>query len=148
LAHASGLRLVLVLSASVAVGACASPAPRDEPVALVTDDAETANGVCITYYNVGVLIADPEMGTAAQGPGDRPDGNFGIRPLIWPVGYTAHRLAGHEIQVLDAKGDVVATTGRTYQFWTSAWGTAPPGVRSDAVHTGGPGCVNEWKPEG
>jgi hypothetical protein len=119
--------------------------PGGDPVLLATGVGEfpvPADGstACITYDNVGLLIDDPETGTAAQG-------DYGIRPLIWPVGYTARRLAGGEIVVLNGKGDVVATTGRKYQFWTGSWGGAPP-VRSGPVHTGGPGCVNEWKPGG
>lgn len=96
---------------------------------------------CVTYYNVGTLIADPENGTAAEGVGGRPDGEFGIRPLIWPLGYTAHRLAGGEIEVLDLTGEIVATTGQIYKFWTGSWGTAGSNERGTPVHTGGPGCV-------
>jgi hypothetical protein len=112
----------------LATGVGEFPAPSDGSI------------TCITYDNVGLLIADPETGTAAQG-------DYGIRPLIWPLGYTARRLAGSEIVVLNRKGDVVATTGRKYQFWTGSWGGGPP-VRSGPVHTGGPGCVNEWRPPG
>ena len=125
--------------------------PPDEPVELATGEGEfrvepDGRSACITYFNIGTLIADPETGTAAQGIGDRPDGEFGIRPLIWPIGYTARRLAGGEIEVLNGKGEVIATTGRIYQFWTGNWGTVPSGARGDPVHAGGPGCVNEWSP--
>jgi hypothetical protein len=50
----------------------------------------------------GVLVVDPENGTSFNG-----------RPVIWPTGYTARR-AGIEVEVLDARGNVKATTGRSY----------------------------------
>lgn len=34
-------------------------------------------------------------------------------PVMWPVGYTA-RMAGEQVEVLDTRGQVVATTGRLY----------------------------------
>src|SRR5258708_17076203 len=114
--------------------------PGGDPVQLATGVGEfpvPADGstACITYDNVGLLIADPETGTAAQG-------DYGIRPLIWPVGYTARRLAGGEIVVLNGKGNVVATTGRKYQFWTGSWGGTPP-ARSGPVPTGRPRAADE-----
>jgi hypothetical protein len=63
---------------------------------------------------VGLLIVDPEYGTAAQN-GD------GTHPLIWPLGYTARRLTGGEVEVLSGYGGVVATTGNKYNFWAPKW---------------------------
>jgi len=66
------------------------------------------------HSNAGLLLVDPEYGTAAQN-GD------GTHPLIWPLGYTARRLAGGEVEVLSRKGAVVATTGEQYNFWAPRW---------------------------
>jgi hypothetical protein len=82
------------------------------------------------HSNVGLLIVDPEYGTAAQN-GD------GTHPLIWPLGFTARRLAGGEVEVLNRYGDVVATTGKKYNFWTPNWA---PG--RDPVETGN--CVGPY----
>ena len=71
--------------------------------------------VCPYNFTVGLLIIDPEYGTAAQN-------GEGIHPLIWPLGYTARRLAGGEVAVLNRNGAVVATTGKKYRFWAPRWG--------------------------
>jgi len=116
-----------------------SAAPAGEPIELRTGvdpdlGPERSDGLnaCRTFWNVGLLIVDADFGTAAEG-------NYGIKPLIWPLGYTARRLAGGEVVVLNRTGDVVATTGHKYQFWTVAWGGGGP------AHTGF--CVNEWNPD-
>ena len=147
LPRATGVWVRLAVG-SLALGLCLLGCGSlfDQPVRLATGVGELGGmeNACITYYNVGVLIADPETGTAAQG-------DFGIVPLIWPLRYTARRLAGGEIEVLNGNGELVATTGKTYAFWTGSWGGSggPPGasvpsVRRSPVETGGPGCVKEW----
>jgi hypothetical protein len=50
------------------------------------------------------LVIDPTYGTSFAG-----------RPVMWPLGYTARRF-GNEVVVLDAKGNVKATTGRIYHI--------------------------------
>ena len=75
-----------------------------EPVALLT-------GVNPDYCYAGgeqgvtaLLIVDPTHGTSFDG-----------RPVMWPVGFTGRRV-GAEVEVLDAQGNVKATTGRTYHI--------------------------------
>jgi len=48
------------------------------------------------------LVADAEQGTTFTG-----------LPVVWPTGFTGRR-AGSEVEVLDAGGNVRATTGRRY----------------------------------
>lgn len=71
-------------------------------VPLLTVDRDDPGG-CILSYTVLELIADPTFGTVYTN-GD---------PVKWPRGYTARR-AGTEVEVLDAGGNVVLTTGRRY----------------------------------
>lgn len=76
---------------------------------------EFPNGGCYAMEVTGELISDPEYGTAMV-----PSGSWAtppIRvPLIWPLGYTARRVPGGDVEVLSATRDVVAITGQTYQF--------------------------------
>jgi hypothetical protein len=88
------------------------------------------DGSCLLWWGQGELIESATAGTAARQPAGV------IITLRWPMGYTARRSGG-SVEVLDSRGQVVAVTGRKYQFWTSAW--YPPGP----WYTGGPGCVEE-----
>lgn len=130
-----GMRVLTVLL-WVVLG-CGSPAPSGDPVELATgvhpELPERSDGIigCRTFYNVGLLIVDPEYGTAAE------DSRGGVRPLIWPVGYAALRLAAGEVVVLDRTGEVVATTGQKYQFWAGRWSDD----RMIPFHVSN-GCVN------
>jgi len=133
---AAGLRRVAIaLVPTLLLLGCA---PSGVPVHLATGPGEFPEGPdgvtpCVTYFNVGFLIPDAEYGTAATG-------TYGSHELIWPLGYTARRVEGRVV-VLNRSGDVVATTGHTYQFWTGNWGDG-----GGPVHTGGTGCVNPYDP--
>jgi hypothetical protein len=50
------------------------------------------------------LVAGGDYGTMFDG-----------KPVMWPVGYTG-RWVGSEVEVINDKGEVVATTGRRYSF--------------------------------
>ena len=59
------------------------------------------------------LVADPKFGTALK------SANGDSVGAEWPSGYTGHR-AGSEVEVYDAGGRLVATTGRSYRIdWVS-----------------------------
>jgi hypothetical protein len=126
------------LTSATPAGEVPTAARTSDAVALVTAEGhfpERSDGVNVCPYNyiVGLLIADPGYGTAARD-------EHGVHPLIWPVGYTARRLAGGEVEVLNRNGAVVATTGRRYEFWAPTWGGDGEPVEAGA-------CVSVY-PEG
>jgi hypothetical protein len=101
-------------------GDAVSPAPSSDTVKLATAEGhfpERSDGmqVCPYHFNLGLLMVDPQYGTAAQN-------EDGMHPLIWPLRYTARRLAEGEVAVLNRNGAVVATTGKSYRFWAPEWG--------------------------
>jgi hypothetical protein len=73
-----------------------------EPVPLLTGSLSCYAGG--ESGPTGRLVVDPTYGTSFNG-----------QPVMWPEGYTARR-AGGEVEVLDANGNVKATTGRTYHI--------------------------------
>ena len=77
--------------------------------AIHVPDCAMPRSGCYTNYRTGLLVADPEYGTAIN------DGH-GTTPVAWRPGYTAQQ-AGHEVDVVDPDGHVVATTGHNYQLW-------------------------------
>jgi hypothetical protein len=87
-----------------------------EPVAIVTDTGYAGDDLaCWLAINMDtyLLVADPNFGTAFKSD------NGSITPAKWPPGYTGHR-AGSEVEVYDARGSLVATTGRRYRIdWVS-----------------------------
>ena len=74
----------------------------------------TYDGPCYVASITGKLVVDPS-GTAMVPVGDGPHtGTLRDRMIVaWPPGYTA-RPNGSEVDVLDAHGGVVATTGNIY----------------------------------
>lgn len=106
-----------------------------QPVKLLTASGpQGVHGCCVPVVS-GLLLPDEEFGTVINVDGEgqtvvgiRLDGglNFGdteayLRPVeggrillvTWPQGYTG-RQVGSEVEVLNASGEVVATTGRRY----------------------------------
>jgi hypothetical protein len=83
----------------------------------------------------GVLVPDPEYGTAIKVDpnawGWAPSMLGSTLPVVWPTGYTARRHPGGEVEVLDAAGEHVATTGRHVLLWlhsTATFGSAVVGA--------------------
>ena len=72
-----------------------------EPVPLLTGVGEACYAGGETGM-VGTLVVDAEHGTSFNG-----------RPVMWPDGFTGLRV-GDEVEVLNAGGNLVATTGRDY----------------------------------
>jgi hypothetical protein len=103
------LRVALIATLGLALTGCGTSEPTETAgVHLLTGEITGMAGAC--YADVAahktLLSIDPMDGTAMF------DGEQLI-PVMWPVGYTA-RLAGEQVQVLDASGEVIATTGRFY----------------------------------
>ena len=88
------------------------------PVPLLTGlppGYENANGPigCFTNHADGPLIVDKQYGTAVVDRSNSGDGSS--TPIMWRPGFTA-RQSGSEVEVFDANGLVVATTGRGYSI--------------------------------
>ena len=91
---------------------------------------------CLLAQVSGLLVVDPTYGTAIVANDQPRQLELSDVPvtLAWSAGFTARRL-GSEVEVLDPQGNVVATTGRNYQFsggyvsagdafvppWETAW---------------------------
>jgi hypothetical protein len=91
-----------LLALAVCLLGCATKAA--ERVPLNIDDTQSA-GACWLLHVVVDVVADPTTGApTVKGTGE---------PLKWPTGYTARR-AGTEVEVRDAMGSVVMTTGGRY----------------------------------
>ena len=93
------LRVATILALAVCLVGCGS----GRPVKLLTGVGEAC-------------YAGGEQGATAQLVVDESYGTrFAGRPVMWPIGFTARR-AGAEVEVLDADGNVRATTGRIYHI--------------------------------
>ena len=82
------------------------------PVKLLIADENR----CFVSKAVGLLVADPQYGTAIvdeYGQGGHPPERS--VPIAWPSGFTG-RQAGSEVEVVSPDGRVVATTGRRYSI--------------------------------
>ena len=100
--QASGGRVARLVSA-VALTLCLLGCDLwAEPVPLLTGSLSCYAGG--EGGPTALLVVDPKYGTSFDG-----------RPVMWPQGYTARRAWG-EVVVLDATGNVKATTGRTYHI--------------------------------
>lgn len=77
---------------------------NSQPVAVLTGVDANACYAGGESGPTALLVVDPKYGTSFDG-----------KPLMWPVGYTGRRL-GDEVEVLNAAGTVVATTGRLYHI--------------------------------
>ena len=88
-------------------------AAHGDPVSILTSPKPE----CFAADVSGLLVVDPTYGTAIVG-----DNHSSMLPLsdvpvtvAWPPGFTARR-SGSEVEVLDPQGNVVGTTGQSYQF--------------------------------
>jgi hypothetical protein len=82
------------------------------PVQLLTGTGGFDQPACYDFSVTGSLIVDPSAGTAIVPESGGAKGT--PEPLMWPLGYTAQRLASGQIEVLAPDGKSVATTGRRY----------------------------------
>jgi hypothetical protein len=95
-------RVAITLGLALCLVGCG--AGSGEPVELLTGLTGCyAGGESSSGMN-GVLVPDPSYGTS-----------FGGMPVMWPMGFTG-RHVGSEVEVLDPKGNVLATTGKTYHM--------------------------------
>jgi hypothetical protein len=94
----------LLVAAVLATG-CGGIASGDR-VELLTADLSCYLGG--EHPVTAQLVADAEHGTTFDG-----------LPVVWPSGFSGRRT-GSEVEVLDAAGNVRATTGRRYWIATAA----------------------------
>jgi hypothetical protein len=74
---------------------------------------------------VGVLIADAQSGTAINPDSQLWPGLAGrTLPVMWPEGFTGRSLFGGEVEVLNAAGEHVVTTGTRVVLGLQAENTA------------------------
>ena len=95
-------RIAITFALALCLLACGTE--KGDPVPLVTDETQEGGGCWLLHVVVDV-VADPATGT----PSVKDSG----AALQWPRGYSARR-AGNEVEVLDAAGSVVLTTGGRY----------------------------------
>lgn len=137
-------RIATFLALALCLAGCAG-----EPVKLLTYSGSTGiHGTDVSVVS-GLLLPDEQFGTVIRVEGEgravlgiMPDGlGYGdpeeyllpvddgrTLPVTWYPGYTG-RLAGSEVEVLNAKGEVVARTGVRYvcaHHVDGSWGACEP----------------------
>jgi len=108
------LAAILVALALCLVG-CGWLPPHGDPVQLITGPPHHTG--CFAADVSGLLVVDPTYGTAIVANNHPSMVWLSDVPVTvaWRPGFTARR-SGSEVEVLDPQGNVVATTGRSYQF--------------------------------
>lgn len=103
----------MVGALALAVVGCGLLPSGGEPVRLLTAPQAT----CFAADVSGLLVVDPTDGTAIVANGHPSMLALSSVPVTvaWPPGFTARR-SGPEVEVIDARGTVVGTTGRSYTF--------------------------------
>jgi hypothetical protein len=95
----------------VLLAGCGAAAEPTAGTHLLTGEITGMGGACyadVTGHN-SMLSYDPMDGTVMF------DGTE-LRPVMWPIGYSA-RMAGEQVlQVLDTHGQLVAQTGKFYSL--------------------------------
>ena len=104
---------IIVVAVALCLVGCGWLLFKGDPVSILTSPRPE----CFAADAAGRLVVDPTYGTAIVGDGYQNMLIGGDEPVIvaWPPGFTARR-SGSEVQVLDPQGNVVGTTGRSYQF--------------------------------
>jgi hypothetical protein len=106
----------LLVAVMLCLVGCGFFPPRERSVPLITGDP--LDGGCFAANVSGLLVVDPKYGTAIVG-GNGPSmvqlSDVPV-PVAWRSGFTG-RLSRSEVEVLDRQGNVVATTGRNYEFF-------------------------------
>ena len=123
-----GRAVIGALALALVLVGCSAPELPEGQVPLLTG---VDPNICYAggeSGETGLLVVDPKYGTRFNG-----------KPVAWANGFTARR-AGAEVEVLDAKGKVVATTGRRYHISVAppGWDLGPEHAYPAAAHCGYP----------
>jgi hypothetical protein len=97
----------------VGCGASRGEASRGEQVPLPTVETAPIPG-CILMHEVVDVTAEPKTGALVL------NGGTETYSVSWPKGFTAWRV-GTQVEVLDAAGGVVLTTGARYSICPSEY---------------------------
>jgi hypothetical protein len=117
------IAITLALALAAVLAGCAG-----EPVKLLTGGHHGCSiGGSAPMGIVGVLIADPQAGTAIRVDPDMavewgPEIAGSTLPVMWPPGFTGRRLPSGEVEVLHAEGAVIISTGRHVPLQTQFMG--------------------------
>jgi hypothetical protein len=92
------------------------------PVQLLTESSDSPQGGCFTNSAAGLLIVDPNYGTAILDEDAATVTRQQPRPVpvMWRPGFSG-RQSGSQVQVLDPDGRVVAVTGNRYRIQGGYW---------------------------
>jgi hypothetical protein len=103
----------IVAALALCLAGCGGLPPNGDPVRILT----APRPECFVADVAGRLVVDSTDGTAIVGDGHENMLVGGPVPVTvaWPPGFTARR-SGAEVEVLDPRGNVVGTTGRSYTF--------------------------------
>jgi hypothetical protein len=139
-------RFLVVLLVVIGAAGCGF---TGQPVGIVTAASQEEVGMvgCYLMGPTGKLVTDPTYGTAfvMEEPAflDAKTGAASVHspePVAWPPGYTANQ-AGSEVEVHDASGAVVATTGGRYEIAAPATGVEYEFPDGFAARLAAPGCI-------
>ena len=118
-------RLACVLALALAASGCGALSPTPELVFLAPRVDMYTPG-CHTSFTVGKLIVHAATGTAVV-----QDEDERVIPIRWPAGFSGRRV-GTEVEIRNADGRLIATTGQRYRL---AGGYGEDGWRGcDDVH--------------
>ena len=112
-------RAALAMALAAAIVGCGFTG-ESVPLLNGTVPGYTDTGGCFTNFAVGLLVVDPDYGTAVV---DETASNTRT-PVMWRPGYVGKRV-GSEVEVHDQNGVPIATTGRRYQIAGGYWGESP-----------------------
>jgi hypothetical protein len=117
---ALGVGMVVLALAITGMGVGTSR--QDSPGALpLLTQASRAGGpmgpACYLSFATGRLVLDVRYGAAIVE-------NGAPMPVMWPIDYRA-RASGGELEVVDASGASIVTTGSTVRIWGGYEGDSP-----------------------
>ena len=111
---AARMRAIVVLVVAVCALGCGSSAPAATSFLLTTDIS--GNPCSATEYVTGLLVNDATRGLVIR------DDQGVVTHIVWRMSDSARQRPGGEIEVLDSRETVIATSGRRYRIG----GYAPP----------------------
>ena len=103
------MRRVITLVLALCLAGCDTSKAAQVP--LLTGQGPNPGGCFSAKYKF-MLVPDARYGTRTGEDGVPGDDDV---PVMWPPGYTGRQLSSGEVVVLDASGNVVATTGHVYE---------------------------------